>query len=145
MKAHAWFLGVAMLALVACSTSPVKLNDAKPVSPDRMYVSATPGISDGTVIVIRDSGLLGHGCGVNIFVDDQKSATIGAGKEASIPVHAGDHILSAAPTGKGLCGLGDAEHAQRRDLKITVEPQHSITFRVGLSASGDPVFSQTSL
>ena len=141
--AFACFLAVVVLA--GCGTSPVKLSDAKPVPPDRLFVDAAPSSDNGTVVVIRDTGLGGSGCGINIFVDDKKAATLGTGEEASIPVVAGDHILSAATTGKGLCGLGDAEHAGRRDLKISIKPQHPTTFRVGFSASGAPVFSQTSL
>lgn len=136
---------LAATLVTGCSTSPVRPDAAKLVPSDRLYITAPPSANDGLVIVIRDSGMLGHGCGVNVFLDDAKAATLAAGEKAEFPAAAGKHILSVAPSGKGLCGVADAEHAQRRSLVFNAEPGKRVDFRVGLAAGGDPVFYQTSL
>lgn len=136
---------VLMAMLAACSTSPVRVADAKPIAPDRLYITAPPTTNDGLVIVVRDTGMLGSGCGVNIFLDKRKAAFLAAGEKAEFPASAGKHMLSAAPSGHGLCGFGDAEHSQRRSLIFEATPGQRIDFRVGLSAGGDPVFYQISL
>lgn len=131
--------------LAACSTSPVRPDNAKLVPPDRLYITAQPSPSDGLVIVVRDTGMLGSGCGVNVFLDGKKAAFLAAGEKAEFPASAGKHMLSMAPSGKGLCGIGDAEHSQKRSLIFDAVAGKRIDFRVGLSAGGDPVFYQTSM
>lgn len=141
------FICVAFAAvwLAACSTSPVRPDAAKAVPPERLYITAAPAANDGLVIVVRDTGVLGSGCGVNVFLDDEKAAFLAAGEKATFPAAAGKHMLSMAPSGKGLCGVADAEHAQKRSLIFTAVAGQKIDFRVGLSAAGDPVFYQTSM
>lgn len=137
----AFALSAAMLA--ACTTSPVKPQDATPVPADRMFVAQKPTANDGTVIVVRDTGLLGHGCGLEIYLDDSKVAMIAAGEKAVFPAAAGEHLLTIMPSERGLCKLG--RDRQRRSLAFTAKAGDTVNFRLGLSGSGDPIFYQSKL
>lgn len=114
--------------------------NAKPVSPDRLYIHRAPTSNDGTALVIRDSGFLGGGCRVTISLDGKKAAFIGEGEKAKFPVAPGRHMLTMEPSHKGLCALG-AESA-RRSLTFSIKPSEVATFRVGLG--GGPIFYQSS-
>lgn len=131
------------LALAGCSTAPVKLSDAKPIERERLYVTRAPTANDGIVIVIRDKGMAGHGCGIDVLLDEEKAAFIGAGEKATFPASAGQHMLTILPSDKGLCKLG--RERQKRSLTFTAKAGDTMTFRLGLSASGDPIFYQSSL
>ena len=135
-----------MAAIVAaCSTSPVRVADAKAVQSDRLYITAPATANDGLIIVVRDTGFQGRACAVSIFLDGKKAVSLAAGEKAEFPASAGKHMLSAAPAGKGLCGIADSEHAQRRSLIFDSVAGRTIDFRVGLGSGGDPIFYQTSM
>lgn len=134
---------LAALTVAACSTAPVKVSDARPIAPDRLYITRAPTVDDGIVVVVRDEGMLGHGCGIDVLLDGEMAAFIGAGEKATFPASAGPHLLTILPSDKGLCKLG--RERQERSLAFTAKPSDTMTFRLGLSASGDPVFYQSSL
>jgi hypothetical protein len=121
----------------------VKVSEARQIAPVRLYITRALTVDDGIVIVVRDSGMLGHGCGINVLLDGEKAAFIGAGEKATFPASAGPHLLTILPSDKGLCKLG--RERQERSLAFTAKPSDTMTFRLGLSASGDPVFYQSSL
>jgi len=132
-----------VLMLAACGTAPVKLADAKAVPANRLYITDAPTSNDGTAIVIRDTGFEGSGCGIMVSLDKKPAAMIGSGEKASFSVPAGPHILTAMPSNRGLCKLGHGRQA--RSLPFSAQAGVTTTFRVGVSAAGDPVFYQSSL
>jgi hypothetical protein len=129
--------------LAACSTSPVRPQDAQPVPADRMFITRAPAADDGIVIVVRDEGLAGSGCGIDVLLDGKPAAFIGSGEKATFPAIAGQHMLTMQPSASGLCKFG--RERQKRSLTFTAEAGKTISFRIGISGSGDPVFYQSSL
>jgi hypothetical protein len=135
---------LAGLLVTGCATSPVTLDHAKPVSPDRLYAfQGSAAANEGTLTVIRDAGFMGHGCGINILVDGVRAGFIGAGEMADFSVTAGDHILSVRPSDSGLCAVGSS--AQERTIKATITAAHRTQFRVSIMSGGDVQVAQTSL
>lgn len=134
---------LAALCVAACSTAPVKVSDAKPIAPNRLYIHRAPTAEDGIVIVVRDKGLLGSGCRLEVLLDNTLAASVSTNEKATFPATAGQHILTMRPSDRGLCKLG--HERQERALTFTAKPGDTVTFRMGLASSGDPVFYQSSL
>lgn len=134
---------LAALTLAACSTSPVRVADANPIDHSRLYITRAPTADDGVVIVVRDEGLAGSGCGIDVLLDGKPAALIGSGEKATFPATAGEHMLTMQPSDHGLCKFG--RDRQKRALTFTADAGKTITFRLGVSGSGDPVFYQSSL
>ena len=93
----------AVLLLAGCATSPVSRDMAKDVPANRLFAyQEAPGADYGTLLLIRDSGALGSGCRVVIYIDDVQAASFSTAEKASLYIPAGRHILASGPTGKGL-------------------------------------------
>lgn len=121
---------VTTLITAACSTTPISNEQARWASQssilDRTYLNPAPGT--GEVTVKRDSGSFGAACPTRIYLNGRALADLGAGEKVVAHLPAGDHILSAQPT--GICGGGMSE-AQAR-----VVAGGRLNFRFGISSSG---------
>lgn len=84
-------------ALSACSTKPAMT--ASGVAP-MLYKKANSDTA--TVIITRDSGILGSACKAYVFIDGKEAATLRASESATLYVPSGRHILSF-DTARGLC------------------------------------------
>lgn len=91
------FAVVVMSALSACSTKPT--TTAVAVAPI-LYSTATADTA--TVVITRDSGVLGSACNTYVFVDGKQSASLKPSESATLHVPSGRHILSF-DTSRGLC------------------------------------------
>jgi len=96
-------LGLAMLA--GCATSATPVSQAEPVPSDELYAyQSKPVDGGGTVTVVRDSGALGSGCDVVVYLDGKKAAKVGTGQRASFYLPAGQPNLGIGLADSGLCG-----------------------------------------
>lgn len=102
MKLIVGALAVALLA--GCASSAISVNQAEPVPRDELYAfqSKPPGES-GKVTVVRDSGAVGSGCDIVVYVDGRKAAKIGTGQRASFYLPVGTPSIGAGLAGSGLC------------------------------------------
>lgn len=101
------------LWLSACATQPITIEVAKSVPVSRVYNQGL--LSDAPNLLIkRDTGFLGGGCSISVFVDRQLIATIHAGEKLPIALSSGDHFLGAKPD--GMCAGGLVETSVRIDL-----------------------------
>ena len=102
MKLIVGALAVALLA--GCASSAIPVSQAEPVPSDELYAfqSKPPGES-GKLTVVRDSGAVGSGCDIVVYVDGRKAAKIGTGQRASFYIPAGTTNLGAGLAGSGLC------------------------------------------
>ncbi|WP_422421415.1 hypothetical protein [Pseudomonas sp. GZD-222] len=98
-------IGAVGLALLAgCATSATPLLQAEPVSSNELYAfQSKPAGGSGKVTVVRDSGALGSGCDVVVYVDGRKAAKIGTGERASFFLPVGQPNLGIGLADSGLC------------------------------------------
>ena len=96
-------LGLAVTA--GCATSATPVQQADPVPRDELYAfQSTQAADSGLLTVIRDSGALGSGCDIVVYIDGKKSAKIGPGQRATFHLPPGQPNLGIGMAGSGLCG-----------------------------------------
>jgi hypothetical protein len=97
---------LALGLLAGCSTTPVSTASASHVPASRIYqpsyIGAATGLGDGTVIFLRDAGMLGSGCSHDMYIDNVKVFAIRHGEQITIHLPAGRHFFRLE-TGGGLC------------------------------------------
>ena len=104
------FVVIATLC-IACSTSPVPLNEARDVPKNQFFAKHPPCLEkEGQLSVVRDSGYTGSLCLVNFSVNKKVMATLGTGEKATFCVPAGELVLSYSwtPVERGWCNSTDA-------------------------------------
>ncbi len=92
----------------ACATSPIATSQAISVPASRVldqrWLSSLPG--SGSFIVKRDTGILGSGCMIRLYVDSISVADLRPGEKVELFLPTGEHLLGAGPS--GICGGGSA-------------------------------------
>jgi hypothetical protein len=86
-------LTFAFLFLAACASSPIKLSEAKSVSPDRVLLVPAQTSKSGKIIIVRDSGGAGNLSDVIIKVDGKEAASIKTGEKIEFSLPEGSHVL----------------------------------------------------
>uniref|UniRef100_UPI001E4CD47F hypothetical protein n=1 Tax=Pseudomonas putida TaxID=303 RepID=UPI001E4CD47F len=126
-------IGAVGLALLAgCTTSAISIQQAEPVPSDELYAyQSRSGSSSGALTVVRDSGALGSGCDVVVYVDGKKSAKVGPGQRATFYLPPGQPNLGIGLAGSGLCG-GMAV----RSITGSVEAGKETVYRISGDMSG---------
>jgi len=120
---------VAVVMLAGCASTAISVRDAKPVSADEVYAfQSKPSGDSGKITVVRDSGAVGSGCDIVVYVDGRKAAKIGTGQRATFYLPAGSPSLGAGLAGSGLCA-----GAAIRTISATVQPDKESLYRI----SGD--------
>ncbi|WP_421549102.1 hypothetical protein [Pseudomonas sp. QD4] len=121
---------VAMLA--GCASSAISVRDAKPVPSDEVYAFQTkPAGESGKVTVVRDSGAVGSGCDIVVYVDGRKAAKIGTGQRATFYLPPGSPSLGAGLAGSGLCA-----GAAIRTIAAMVQPGKESLYRISGDMAG---------
>jgi hypothetical protein len=136
MRLHkATCAAVCLIALSACSTTPVSYENAKQVPPDRLYALQEPSGSDSAkLIVTRDSGAFGSACYVKLFLDGKKAADFGTSETATF-YHAPGEIV--AEISSGICGSGNKE------VGVLMKPGETRKFRIYVDSFSGYGFSPT--
>ncbi len=112
---------MALIALAGCSTSQVPSDKALPVPADRVLAySSKPATPYGTIVVTRDTGLVGGACYVGILVDGKFSVRIDTGEAVSLYVPVGEHLIGLVGDehSGGVCGWGELRKEQSTNLSI---------------------------
>lgn len=123
-------LGLAMLA--GCATSATPVNRAEPVPADEIYAfQVKPSGESGKVTVVRDTGAVGSGCDVVVYIDGKKAAKIGAGQRVSFYLPAGRPNLGVGLAESGLCA-GMAV----RSISADVQQDRESIYRISGDMSG---------
>ncbi|NLQ22331.1 hypothetical protein HGO26_05485 [Shewanella sp. S-1] len=120
-----------LFMLTGCATSAVTINAAKPVPSERQFIK---GLNDGnaTVTIIRDSGILGSGCNINVYLYDELAATLDVSEKVTLKVNSGELYLGAQTSGKGLCFNTSVKHLET----VIKQGQHKI-YRVITDQNGN--------
>lgn len=121
---------MALIALAGCSTSQVPADKAVQVPADRVLAFASkPTTPHGTIVVTRDTGLIGGACYVGILIDGKFSARIDTGEVVSLYVPTGEHLVGLAKDehSGGACGWGEL----RKEQSTVLSNGQVKRFRIG--------------
>jgi len=130
MKLIVGALSVALLA--GCASSAIPVTQAEPVPQDELYAfQSKPAGDSGKVTVVRDSGMVGSGCDIVVYVDGRKAAKIGIGQRASFYLPPGTPSIGAGLAGTGLCG-----GAAIRTISANVQNGKESVYRISGDLSG---------
>jgi len=125
-----------LLLLVGCATTPTPMSESKEAPPDRVLAFQTrPAADAATLIVIRDSGLLGGGCYSALSIDGTLDARLDPSERARFFLLPGEHVLSHGrdPQGQGLCGMQVVPPTMR---ETTFRPNETKYFRLTIEPGG---------
>ena len=123
-------VSVAMLA--GCASSAISVRDAKPVPSDEVYAFQTKPVGEsGKITVVRDSGAVGSGCDIVVYVDGRRAAKIGTGQRATFYLPLGSPKLGAGLASSGLCA-----GAAIRTIAATVQPGKESLYRISGDMAG---------
>lgn len=87
------------LLLVSCSTQPVSNAAAKAV-PTTKWATPQPGYA--TLVVKRDSGMMGAACKAAVYIDGDNVGSVGPSDKVTLYLPPGEHIVGAR--NGSLCG-----------------------------------------
>lgn len=127
-------IAVACMALAGCATKQIPLAEARPVPPDRVFATA-PGNDAGSVQFVRDKGMMGGGCDLDLRVDREVVAKVSTGETVTVPMASGSHIVDARFAGSGLCNGGKADRNVRAS-QIVVARGDKLIYRIAVDANG---------
>lgn len=127
-----FFLAITIGLMVGCSTSQINFNNAHPI-PESEITAFNPKGAPVTVMVVRDSGLLGSGCDMGVYIDGVLAARLGSGESVGLAVPPGSVVLGVAPTGAALCSGG---MNAVRATEVTVVAGKVKAFRISGDMSG---------
>ncbi len=118
MRAH--WLAAALIAVVACGTTPVPSSSAKPVPPDRIYATGFTNAQNGSafLVVTRDKGLKGLVCTVRLHVDGTHVADLRTSEQVRLFVEEGEHLVGVSA--KGCLGGSDQMSVVTTQAKPTL-------------------------
>lgn len=122
---------LAGLVLAGCANQPSTPDTASTVPSDRLYSMQAPQPGYGTIQVLRDTGMTGSGCSIDVFINRERAATLEPGEAATFQVKPGRTLIEAESSGMLCSG---------RDTSVeTVTPDETYYFRT----ASDGAFSVT--
>jgi hypothetical protein len=126
------FAALACLALTACATSPITINQATAVPTARVLAPQLLSQTQytGSLIIKRDSGFMGSACTIRIFVGATPVADLSPSEKVEIFLPLGEHIV-VATSNSSFCGGGVSEAA------VVIRPEQQNILRVASGQSGD--------
>ena len=140
LQRAAMSLALAMLTglLASCTTEPVRDSETTPVPRGRIlapqYLDAAPGT--GAVAVKRDPGLMAGGCLMELLLDEQPVADLKRRERIALHLPDGDHLLGV----RAVCPLGGHGLSE---VRAQVSSDVALTFRIGVTSSGDAFIQPT--
>lgn len=124
--------GMAVVMQTGCASTAISVIDAKPVPRDELYAFQTkPAGDSGKITIVRDSGMVGSGCDIVVYVDGRKAAKIGTGQRVSFYLPPGTPSIGAGLAGSGLCG-----GAAIRTISANVRSGKESLYRISGDMSG---------
>ncbi|MGI2056216.1 hypothetical protein ACRN9T_03335 [Shewanella baltica] len=117
--------------LSGCATSAVSVDQAKSAPVSRVFINDAAN-TEAEITLIRDSGMMGGGCYVDVYLNDKLAATLDTSEKVTIKVNAGELYLGSQLSGSGLC-IGSSIRHLETSIK---QGQHKL-YRVMTGQSGD--------
>lgn len=122
---------VLLALLTGCTTSAVTIDKAKPAPAERVLINTTD-IKEAKITIIRDSGFIGGGCYVDVYLNDTLAAKLDPSEKVTFNVMPGELILGSQPSGGALCNGASIHHVE---TSIT-QGQHKL-YRVMTDQNGN--------
>ena len=123
---------VSLAMLTGCASTAISVRDAKPVPADEVYAfQSKPAGESGKITVVRDSGAIGSGCDIVVYVDRRKAGKIGTSQRASFYLSPANINLGAGLAGSGLCA-----GAAIRTISASVQANKESLYRISGDMSG---------
>lgn len=118
---------IAAIIVAGCATQPTPDNETRQVPRERVFNTQllADDASAGVVTVKRDSGFMGGGATLELFVDAKPAAELRRAELVVLHLPPGPHILSVA-------GGGNTAETQ-----AIVSSGTLLHYRIGISAMGD--------
>lgn len=125
-------VGLGALMLSGCATTLIPVEKAVNAPADEVFAfQAKAPDATARITVLRDSGMVGSGCDIGVYVDGTKAANLGAGEKASFWVRPGVRNVSIGSSNSGICaGLA------LRTLSAELQPSEEKVFRISLDMQG---------
>lgn len=117
--------------LTGCATSAVTIDKAVPVPAERVLLKAADD-TNAKITIIRDSGFMGGGCYVDIYLNDSLAAKLDTAEKVTFNVMSGELILGSQPSGSALCNGASIRH-----LETSIKQGQHKLYRVMTGQSGD--------
>lgn len=135
MRKHLILLVI--IFITGCSTKPISTDKAENVPGNRIWDKTITKKTDdsGTIIIKRDSGLLGSPCATSIYLDGNPIADINTREKITIYPNPGRYVLSAKPN--GWCAGGIIE------INADVDAHKPLIYRIGYGDNGEFRLSPT--
>lgn len=113
-----------MSLLSGCSTTPITEDTGSFVTKERIYLHSllTPEKGKESITVFRDSGIFGFACNHDLFIDNQKIATLKSREFIRFYSPYSEHIIKVSVS--GLCP--DIEMTDTIQLKENKEVKYRI-------------------
>lgn len=83
-------VGLALIALFGCATTPTALSDAQPGH--LIYAKSAEGIP-AIAVFVRDSGIVGAALTTHIYIDGQHAAELEVTQKVEIGLTAGEYVF----------------------------------------------------
>lgn len=116
---------LAAALLAACSTSPVSELNARPAQPDHVFAYQTASGAHGDITITRDSGMMGAGCLLSVFVNGTEAAKLGTSEKVTLQLAPGRWNLGTGYTAT-ICGGASS----RRAVQVVVEAGDHLHYRL---------------
>nr|WP_296267719.1 hypothetical protein [Pseudomonas sp. UBA6562] len=121
-----------LVLLGGCASPPTSIQEADPVPADELYAFQSKLLGkSGKLSVVRDSGFVGSGCDVVVYIDGLRAAKVGPGQIASFYLAAGRPNLGVGLAETGLC-TGMAVRTITADVQVNQE----VFYRISGDMSG---------
>jgi len=101
---------VGLVMFTGCATTSIPMDRALDIPQDRILAKnliESNSNSDVEVTFIRDQGMIGSGCYINIFYNDRMIFKLEMSEIVTVYIPEGEHILGMRFGDKGLCQAPD--------------------------------------
>lgn len=128
-------------SITGCSTTPISLNEAKDVPKERVFKFQNSVSNYANLVLIRDKGLVGSGCYINVFINGEEAARLETKERVSLYAPSGNIIIGSSIQGKGLCSF----NPPRREREFTFREGEKKVFRLFIDQNGNTDIIPTTL
>ncbi|MWP48524.1 MULTISPECIES: hypothetical protein [unclassified Gilliamella] len=127
--------------LSGCSTTPLSLNEIKDVPGERIFGYQNKVDNYANLVLIRDKGLVGSGCYINVFINGQEVAELETRERVSLYAPSGNIIIGSSLQGSGLCSF----NPPRREREFSFKDGERKVFRLSIDQNGNTDITPTTL
>lgn len=133
---------LAAISLAGCATQAILPSKAKPVPVDRIYqYQNRTDQNNSTLIVVRDSGMVGSACYATIYINGGRVAKLETQEKATFFLPSGEWSIGTNLEGRGLCSAPN----DRQERYISLKNGESKSVRIFTDGSGNMDIKPTTL